>query len=180
MNFSEIEALLNKYFEGTTSLEEEQELKAYFNQETAHIDPEFQPYQDLFKFFNAEGKEVLGPEFESALLAKIQTKAQKEFRISPLFSKTLMRVAAVIFLAMASWWIAPFFYTNSTVQAQTIDWSRYEPETVEEAFEISKKAFRKVAKEIKSGAKTAANELDNLQSIGKFSDPTTDHHQTID
>jgi tRNA G46 methylase TrmB len=46
---TDIKALLEKYFEGLTSLEEEQALREYFQGEK--IDPELKIYQPLFQFF---------------------------------------------------------------------------------------------------------------------------------
>lgn len=51
MKSTEIKSLLNKYFEGNTSLKEEEILKIYFSGE--NIAEEFQSYKDHFQFFNA-------------------------------------------------------------------------------------------------------------------------------
>ncbi|MDO4728942.1 MAG: hypothetical protein Q4B43_08075 [Bacteroidota bacterium] len=41
--------LLEKYFNGETSVEEEKELRVYFN--SKHIDPEFEKYKPMFVYF---------------------------------------------------------------------------------------------------------------------------------
>ncbi|WP_235293163.1 hypothetical protein [Portibacter lacus] len=46
--------LLNRYFEGESSLEDEKALKAYFAGE--HVAEEHKIYSDLFRFFNAEAE----------------------------------------------------------------------------------------------------------------------------
>ncbi|WP_298548030.1 hypothetical protein [uncultured Aquimarina sp.] len=54
MELSNIEKLLEKYFEGETTLSEEKELKVYFTGESvpAHLEK----YKDLFQFFSNESQ----------------------------------------------------------------------------------------------------------------------------
>ena len=61
MELHNIKQLLEKYFEGQTSIQEEKELKNYFASE--NISPELMQYQDLFAYFSEEQ----------------QTETQKEF-----------------------------------------------------------------------------------------------------
>jgi uncharacterized membrane protein YukC len=48
----QIESLIEKYFEGLTSLKEEQSLRDYFQQET--IAQELEIYRPMFQFFSSE------------------------------------------------------------------------------------------------------------------------------
>ncbi len=48
---TQVSALLDKYFEGSTSIEEEISLKQYFN---GAYDVAFEEYADLFRLFNSE------------------------------------------------------------------------------------------------------------------------------
>lgn len=52
MELDKIEALLGKYFEGETTLAEENELKIYFS--SAAVAPHLQQYQPLFGYYAAE------------------------------------------------------------------------------------------------------------------------------
>lgn len=52
MNKEQIKTRLDKYFEGLTSLEEEEALRSYFNRED--IDPELLIYQPIFQYFEEE------------------------------------------------------------------------------------------------------------------------------
>jgi hypothetical protein len=54
MEFSKIEALLEKYFEGETSIAEENELKDYFS--SSNVAEHLEQYRPLFGYF-AEAKE---------------------------------------------------------------------------------------------------------------------------
>ncbi|MDH7444086.1 hypothetical protein [Aquimarina sp. 2201CG14-23] len=52
MELSNIEKLLEKYFEGETTLSEEKELKVYFTGES--VPSHLERYKDLFQFFSNE------------------------------------------------------------------------------------------------------------------------------
>lgn len=49
MEFDRMEALLEKYFEGETSIAEENELKEYFS--SSNVAPDFEQYRPLFGYF---------------------------------------------------------------------------------------------------------------------------------
>lgn len=53
---SSISSLVEKYFEGLTSLEEEQQLRDYFSQ--PGIDPLFEPLRPLFQYFSEEREQL--------------------------------------------------------------------------------------------------------------------------
>lgn len=55
MVLNNIEALLEKYDNGETSLKEEQQLKTYFAQET--VAPHLESYKVMFQHFNSEQQE---------------------------------------------------------------------------------------------------------------------------
>ncbi len=55
MELVRIEKLLEKYFEATTTVEEEAVLKEYFNSEG--ISPELEKYAPMFEYFSKSGEE---------------------------------------------------------------------------------------------------------------------------
>ena len=55
MELTNIEKLLEKYFEATTTVAEEQTLKQYFLQD--HVAPHLQQYQVMFRYFSKAGEE---------------------------------------------------------------------------------------------------------------------------
>ncbi len=70
MNFQEIEKLLNKYFEGETSINEENQLKEYFNKD--FLPPNLKPFKEQFQYFsNARNEEITDPDFDQMILNEI-------------------------------------------------------------------------------------------------------------
>ncbi|MBK7335936.1 MAG: hypothetical protein IPJ00_07115 [Saprospirales bacterium] len=78
MTNQNIQQLLDKYFEGETSLEEEAALKNYFQGKT--IDPAFQAFQPLFRYLDAERQTALSPSFDEKVLSRIQSERQMRVR----------------------------------------------------------------------------------------------------
>lgn len=102
MDYKYIKQLLDRYWKGTTTLEEEEILRAFFSQE--NVPAELKPYQDLFIYEQNEAKEdVLEDDFDQKILSIIETeKNRKEQTIKPhILSITqglrpLFKAAAVI------------------------------------------------------------------------------------
>lgn len=57
MELNNVEKLLEKYFEGETSLNEEDALRQYFT--TQKVPVHLEPYQDLFGYFTVKKSEAL-------------------------------------------------------------------------------------------------------------------------
>lgn len=62
MELSNIEKLLEKYFEGATTLSEEQELKAYFAGES--VAPHLEKYKSMFQYFLQEESTTAAIDFD--------------------------------------------------------------------------------------------------------------------
>ena len=87
-----INNLLERYFQGKTNLQEENELKTYFN--SGDVAPEHQMYQALFDTF-VEEKKITKPTTE---------KPQKSYRIAR-WAMSMSGVAAAVIFAMV--WFLP-------------------------------------------------------------------------
>lgn len=57
MELNNIEQLLEKYFEGETSVAEEQQLKEYFNSE--HVASDLEVHKPLFSYFSQSNKDKM-------------------------------------------------------------------------------------------------------------------------
>lgn len=69
MELIKIEQLLEKYFDGLTTLAEEKELSAYFS--SANVAPHLEQYRDMFGYFKAARLET--PQHELKALPKNRT-----------------------------------------------------------------------------------------------------------
>lgn len=69
METAVIKALLEKYWQAETTVEEEQILAAYFK--SPEVDAGLRPYADLFAYFEEESRISPGPDFESHILQAI-------------------------------------------------------------------------------------------------------------
>jgi len=97
MDIKEIQVLLEKYFEGETTLEEDQALLDYFSGDD--IDSKFRPYQQQFLLLRS-GREplVFDPEFEKRLVDLIS--AEKEIPLHKQRSPWIARLALAAAIAV--------------------------------------------------------------------------------
>jgi len=83
MDYKYIEQLLDRYFQGETSLQEEQILKAFYAQGVADMPEELYKYAPLFAVMNEH--EQLGADFDERMLQLIdEQQSQQEARIEEL------------------------------------------------------------------------------------------------
>lgn len=98
MNLQKIENLIKKYENGETSIEEEQQLKAFFLFEDVPI--HLRSYSDIFTFFDISGKEkITNPDFDAEFLKAIE--ADKVVPIAATGKRkiyTLVAMAATVLL----------------------------------------------------------------------------------
>jgi len=79
MDYNKITQLLDKYWEGETSLAEENQLKTFFAQDIQQIPTHLQPYQAHFQFLKTYKEEtVVSETFEDKMMAKLQAAMLEE------------------------------------------------------------------------------------------------------
>lgn len=141
MDSKHIEHLLDKYWACETSLEEEVELKDFFNKE--EIPKYLQAHAPLFKYLKEENTNpTLGDAFDEEILQTLDQKAGKQVWYEPYF-----KVAAVLtFLAIASFALTKFL--NQQEQSVHLTDTYENPE---DAFEETKKALILISKNIGKG-----------------------------
>lgn len=105
MDYKYINQLLNRYWQGDTSLEEEDILRAFFSQD--NVPAELRAYKPLFAYEAKEPKiDVLGDDFDKRILGLTEEKPVKARvitmtqRLKPLF-KAAATVAILITLGNA-------------------------------------------------------------------------------
>lgn len=100
MDFKNIEQLLERYWQCETSLEEETQLRAFFN--GSDVPEHLLRYKDLFVYQQLQQEEHLGEDFDARMLAEIEVKVVKAKRLTltarfmPLF-----RAAAVVAVVLS-------------------------------------------------------------------------------
>ena len=96
MDYKYIEQLLDRYFQGETTLQEEQILKTFFAQEAEDMPQELSSYAPLFSMLNE--KETLPDDFDQCMLAMAKDTIQVKARIVSLAERLrpLFGAAAVI------------------------------------------------------------------------------------
>jgi hypothetical protein len=148
MDSETIKILIEKYFEGETSLEEENQLSVYFNSDkvAAHL----KMYQPLFAFFKIEKQIVLPKKVQKGKLLAID------------FRKvlTINRIAAILLLAAGSFW---WFHKQKAVSindsmAAVVDKNELNDteESPEIAYQKAKAALMLVSSKMKRGTDEGA------------------------
>ena len=100
MDYKYINQLLDRYWKGETSLEEEEILRAFFSQD--ELPAELKPYKALFSYEMGEAKhETLGDDFDQKMMAMIEdeyTKKPNKTKVVSLTErlKPLFKAAAVV------------------------------------------------------------------------------------
>ncbi|WP_020539624.1 hypothetical protein [Lewinella cohaerens] len=160
MDYNTAKTLLNRYFEGNTSLTEEEALRSYFKQEVLPEDME--PYRSLFQFFAIAGEQKVSEEFSARLDSIQKRKASQLVQFRKPMSRWLA-IAAMITLALAVWILTPEGESNK--QQATIDWSQFEPKSEEEAIRVTTTAFQKTSASLRRGMNVATSELQSVKKL---------------
>lgn len=126
MESKQIEILLEKYFEGQTSLTEEQQLKNYFS--TDKVDPHLKKYQSIFETFKKE-KEIL-----------FTKKVELPKKTTNRFNWISIAASVVLFFGM-------LFYFNQAKSDENL--GTYS--NPEEAFVATQKALKMISEEVNKG-----------------------------
>lgn len=145
-----INQILEKYWEGTTSLEEERLLKEYFL--SNEVAEEHREFKDLFVFFDQEAS----VKFPSSPIKK---KAVHR----PLRVRVMGAAAAILILVMAGFLVYDQFggaFDNSDVK-----WSNYEVEDPEEAREVAVEALAFLTSRLNKGEENMRSNLKVLEKM---------------
>ncbi len=156
-NYIQIKAILEKYFEGHSSLEEEQLLKSYF--QGADIDPKLEKYRLLFQFLVSE-KEQLAPEQLSQAIYS-DAKSNNSLRVMVRWG---LATAASILLAVSLYFSIPELQEASEVEAH---WAKYEVKDPKTATQVTRDALLKVSRHLNKGTAQAAAEVELLKELMK-------------
>lgn len=164
MNSQRIEHLIKKYEKGETSVREEQELKAFFQQD--EIPFNLRGYRDIFTYFDvASREELLNPDFDEKVIAAIsETRTKRSFvKIRSLYG--ISGIAASIVVLIGFYFVMRI---NNTYQDTYSDPELAYAEVKRVLMKVSGN-FNEGTKELKN-VKEMENGLDELNKIAAFDD----------
>ena len=127
MELNKIESLLEKYFEGTTTLAEEKILQQYFY--SAEVDPDLKQYQPIFAFFTSEKKMPYNPK-------------------KPMQSRKKMAWISIAASAAILFGVGLYTFNNWNVQSEQTLGTYNDPEI---AFRETQKALTLLSKNVNVG-----------------------------
>ncbi len=133
MALDNIEKTLERYFEGATSLVEEQELKKYFT--SADVAPHLQQYQSLFVYFSESKKQT------SEVAFSIPRKKRKQM--------TWISLTASVVVVLG---IGFYIFTTNTMATQSQNLGTFDDPEV--AFKETQKALAMLSSHVNKGIDT--------------------------
>lgn len=148
MELAKIEQLLEKYFEGETTIAEEIQLKQYFS--TEQVAAHLEHYKPLFGYFASEKEEQFSP--------TLSLKTKKRFTVA-----RIGIAASLIFLVS----VITFINFKPTNQPQVANTELGSFETPEEAFEETQKALALLSEKVNIGMESVnyINEYENSKNL---------------
>ncbi|MBI5324491.1 MAG: hypothetical protein HZB41_04345 [Ignavibacteriae bacterium] len=172
MNELKIDELLNKYFEGETSLDEEKQLKEYFSQQDIPV--EYEKYSGHFGILLAESKIETGKEFDVVFSNEIiKPKIYKHgfiYRIGYAIT-AVAAVAAILIMAYVQYSSLP----NKNLRLDYLKYDTYKDPKL--ALDETKKTLLIVSVEINKGMEQlgklskfdkSINELEKISDFNKY------------
>ena len=162
MESKQIKALLDKYWEGESSLQEEQQLREYFAQEV--IDEEFRAFKPMFQFFKQEQDAYLNGDFEERLSQKLKEHKEETPKQAKVI-RFLARAAAVAAIFLAVIFAYSTWDSNSATQVSELN----EKEKAEAllAYQEAKAALLLVSKKLKKGTGKAEQGIVQVRKATK-------------
>lgn len=163
LNTNQIHQLLEKYFAGETSLEEENLLHQYFNQE--EVAESLQTYQPLFQFFKMEKEVQMENQISSTDFQGKPVRSNRMAKIRPLY-RPIISIAAALLLAILAYW--NFSSSDTTETAQAINWEQYEITDEKEAMEKTLAALELLSKKFNRGSKKVSKGVKKIKTVNVF------------
>lgn len=156
----DIDNLLEKYWEGETSVEDEKVLKQYFK--SSNIADEHEAFKDLFVFFDNESQITYPSESQSA-----ETKTESTFKVRSLSIRKYIYAAAAIFVLAVGSIIVVKNLNNKNQPKETYSQVQ-EIEDPEEALRVTKQALALLSKKLNSSTKTVKENMGSLEKASIF------------
>lgn len=165
MDYNHIKSLLDKYWEGETSLQEETELKMYFS--SKNVDEKLKPFKPLFQFFKDEREDTSTIGLEQKILDEIQGNTKKVKKLS--VWRPLLKYAAALAFVLFSGYAVFQNTMNPSINESVVYHDN--PQDAIEAYNEVKAALALVSNKLEKGTSTAAfglNKTKNTNGIFKM------------
>jgi len=161
----DINNLLDKYWEGETSIEDEKVLKQYFS--TSDVAAEHEAFKDLFVFWDNTSK-IKYPTLDQTVDNQtIEIKHESKGIVRSLsIKKYVYAVAAVIVMTIASIFVVKNLHNE--VQPKETYSQVQEIEDPEEALRVTKEALALLSKKLNSSTKTVKENMGELEKASIF------------
>ena len=150
MDLGRANILLERYWNCVTTIEEEEELKSFFN--SNEVPEDLVASANLFKYYQLQKQATLDSKFDSEIIDKIKQQQSPVVRKFNLGLQNYMRVAAVILVVLAASFVFRMEYWQGE-PPPTLLVDTYK--TPEEAYAETKRAFMLIAEKMNSGRKQA-------------------------
>ncbi len=145
MEFNKIEILIEKYFQGETSIAEEKELRSYFS--SPNVAPHLEQYKAMFGYFTEAKQQKFTQEIPQ------QTKKRKVMWLS-------MAASIVVLFGMVT-----FFMINTNETVTQNELGSYD--SPEQAFRETQKALALLSSNVNIGIESVSyiQEYDNSKNL---------------
>jgi hypothetical protein len=154
MNHQRATELIERYFAGETSPQEEADLHTYFRSD--NVAPELTTYTPLFQYWERE-RQIKAP----ARVARLRPRRR--------LPRRLIGIAAGIALLLVANWIhrleEPHVTDFPVAERQAVDWSRYEITDEEEALEFVRSVLKSTSSNLQQGPRITLRELREVHEI---------------
>lgn len=148
MDLERVKILLERYWNCVSTIEEEEELKTFFN--SSEVPEDLVESANLFKYYQTQKQATLDTKFDNEIIEKIKEQKSPVVRKLNLSFQNYMRVAAVILVVLtASFVFRMEFWQDEPPPTLLVDTYK----TPEEAYAETKKAFMLIAEKMNSGRK---------------------------
>lgn len=148
MDLKRAKILLDRYWNCVSTIEEEAELKTFFNSD--EVPDDLMELADIFKYYDSQQQRRLDDKFEQEIIEKINRQKSPLVKKLNIGFKNYLRVAAAVLVVLgASFVFRMNFWQNEAPPTFLVDTYK----TPEEAFAETKKAFQLIAEKMNQGRK---------------------------
>jgi hypothetical protein len=153
MDYNNIRKLLDKYWEGESSLQEETQLREFFT--GTDVPEDLKTYQPLFQFFQMEQDKNLNGDFDQRLIQELKSSEKPTAKVRRL-PYYLMRVAAAGLLLFS------IYFVNEQWNQDSYEAAASEEMTPEEAYAQTKQALLLVSAKMNKGTDVANDGMSKM------------------